>query len=130
FTLTSEEEVNAATVERVALWNDKTDLHGPFDIVGDVHGCYEELTALLAELGYTVTGESADGPMAGPVYAHPEGRMMVFLGDIVDRGPRILDTLKLVYNMVRAGHALCVPGNHDMKFMRKVGGRDLQLSHG
>ena len=47
--------------------------------------------------------------------AHPAGRKAVFLGDLVDRGPRVLDTLRLVRNMVACGAALCVPGNHDMK---------------
>ena len=63
-------------------------------------------------------------------YRHPEGRKAVFLGDLVDRGPRILDTLRLVRNMVAAGSALCVPGNHDMKLLRKLRGKDVQITHG
>src|SRR5262249_1186838 len=58
------------------------------------------------------------------------GRKAVFLGDLVDRGPRILDTLRLVRNMVTAGSALAVPGNHDMKFMRKLRGNKVQIKHG
>jgi protein phosphatase len=61
---------------------------------------------------------------------HPEGQTAVFLGDIVDRGPKIVDTLKLVYNMVKNGHAYCVPGNHDMKLMRKLKGNDVEINFG
>src|SRR5262249_28584575 len=64
------------------------------------------------------------------VYAHPQGRKAVFVGDLVDRGPRILDTVRLVRNMVASGAAFCVPGNHDMKLMRKLRGKDVQIAHG
>lgn len=131
FKLTSEEEVDGVTIERVPLWNDRRSEHGPFDIIGDVHGCCDELEELLAKLGYiSATREADDYPLAAPVYSHPEGRKAVFLGDIVDRGPRILDTVKLVYCMVKAENALCVPGNHDAKFMRKLRGWDVMVTHG
>jgi protein phosphatase len=119
--LGSPEEVESATIERTRLWNNKKDEHGPFDIVGDVHGCFDELERLLAELGF----EQNDG-----VYAHPQGRMAVFVGDLVDRGPRIVECVRLVKAMVDAGSALCVPGNHDMKLVRKLRGRDVQITHG
>jgi protein phosphatase len=130
FRLRTEEEVNTATVERVSLWNDKTHLHGPFDIVGDIHGCYEELVELLLELGYQESGQTTEPAMEGPLYSHPQGRTLIFLGDIVDRGPRILDTFRLVHNLVKSGTALCVPGNHDMKLMRKLHGKDVQIVQG
>ncbi|MHC4166128.1 MAG: polynucleotide kinase-phosphatase, partial [Planctomycetota bacterium] len=130
FVLESEEQVDAAQIERVPLWNDKTDEHGPFDIIGDVHGCYEELVDLLEKLAYEIVGAEEGNPLAGPVYGHPDGRKAVFLGDIVDRGPRILDCLKLVHGMVTNGHALCVPGNHDVKLMRKLKGKDVQITYG
>lgn len=121
FELRSPEEVAEVEIERQPLWNNKRDVHGPFDIIGDVHGCFDELTLLLSELGYEVTENVA---------RHPEDRKLVFLGDIVDRGPGIVDTLKLVMESVKAGNALCVPGNHDMKLMRKLSGRDVQITHG
>ena len=121
--LSSPEEVDAAVVERVPLWNDKRDQHGPFDIIGDVHGCFAELCALLEKLGYAVRRETAS---AEP----PPGRRVVFLGDLVDRGPATPAVLRLVMNMVAAGHALCVPGNHDVKLMRKLRGKNVQLKHG
>ena len=130
YKITNEDEANTSTVERVPLWNDKTELHGPFDIIGDIHGCYDELTELLTELGYVVTGQNEESPMMGPVYTHPAGRQAIFLGDIVDRGPKIVDTIKLVYNMAKAGSASCVPGNHDIKFLKKLWGKDVQITHG
>jgi protein phosphatase len=130
YKLESEEIVNAATVTRSKLWNDKKQEHGPFDIIGDVHGCFDELADLLGKLGYAITGKSTVPAFEGPIYAHPEGRKVVFIGDLVDRGPRILDTLRLVYNMVKSGHALCLPGNHDIKLLRKLNGRNVQMTHG
>lgn len=128
--LSSVEEIEKAAIERTPLWNDLTHLPGPFDIIGDVHGCYDELVLLLTQLGYVVNENRKEGLFGAPFYSHPQGRTAVFLGDIVDRGPRILDSLRLVYNMVNGGSALCVPGNHDIKFMRKLGGRDVQIAHG
>jgi protein phosphatase len=127
FVLESPEEVEAATVVRVPLYNDRRDEHGPFDIIGDVHGCCDELETLLRQLGYAIIGTAPGG---APAYAHPAGRKAVFVGDLVDRGPRILDTVRLVRNMVASGSAFCVPGNHDMKLMRKLRGKDVQITHG
>lgn len=104
---------------------------GPFDLIGDVHGCYVELEVLLNKLGYVVCEQLPGQALAsGPVYRHPEGRLAVFLGDLVDRGPRILDTVRLVYNMVFRGAALCVCGNHDDKLLRKLKGRNVTIAHG
>jgi protein phosphatase len=130
FLFDTSEEAEAATIERTPLWNDKRDDHGPFDIFGDLHGCCDELETLLQKLGYTPVERDGDPAWGTRSYRHPEGRKAVFLGDLVDRGPRILDTLRLVRNMVSEGSALCVPGNHDMKFLRKLQGRDVQVKHG
>jgi protein phosphatase len=132
FVLDRPEEVETAVVERVPLYNDKHQEHGPFDIIGDVHGCCDELEALLRQLGYEVAAYAPSGPalVGQACYAHPAGRKAVFLGDLVDRGPRILDTVRLVATMVRRGSAFCVPGNHDMKLMRKLRGKEVQISHG
>jgi protein phosphatase len=123
--LRSPEEVDSARIARTRLWNDRRDDHGPFDIIGDVHGCFDELRALLAELGY----ELHDAP-EGPHVRHPDGRRAVFLGDLVDRGPAVPGVLRLVMGMVADGTALCVPGNHDTKLMRKLRGRDVRITHG
>jgi protein phosphatase len=115
--------IDAAVVERQRLWNDRRDDHGPFDIVGDIHGCRDELVALLQDLGYEV---AADGTGAH----HPGGRRAVFLGDLVDRGPATPAVLRLVMGMVDAGDALCVPGNHEAKLLRALNGRNVTPSHG
>jgi protein phosphatase len=125
FTLSTPEEVSSISIVRQPLWNNLKHEHGPFDIVGDVHGCYEELSSLLGQLGYRIEN-GPDGPKATP----PDGRKAVFVGDLVDRGPRIPDVLRLVMRMVAEGTALCVPGNHDMKLMKKLKGRDVQITHG
>jgi protein phosphatase len=132
FVLNNPEEVDGAIVERVPLYNDKRDEHGPFDIVGDVHGCCDELESLLRQLGYEITAMAPGGPAlsSGLVYVHPFGRKAVFVGDLVDRGPRVLDTVRLVRNMVAAGSAFCVPGNHDIKLLRKLTGKNVRISHG
>jgi len=123
FTMTSPEEVAGATITRQPLWNNLTREHGPFDIIGDVHGCYDELIALLTLLGYQVDNAELK---AMP----PAGRKAIFVGDLVDRGPGIPQVLRLVMKMVEDGAAFCVPGNHDIKLMRKLRGRDVQLTHG
>lgn len=131
FTLDGVDEIDSTTIDRVPLWNDKSDEHGPFDIIGDVHGCCDELEELLEQLGYQQFLMQDCGPgWNAAAYRHPEGRKAVFVGDLVDRGPRVVDTLSIVRNMIEAGSALCVPGNHDMKLLRKLSGRNVQLTHG
>jgi protein phosphatase len=131
FVLDNPEDIEAATIERVPLYNDQRTEHGPFDIIGDLHGCCDELQTLLGQLGYVETALPTDEPMWGAqTFGHPQGRKAVFLGDLVDRGPHILDTVRLVRNMVRFGSALCVPGNHDVKLLRKLRGKNVQLTHG
>jgi protein phosphatase len=131
FVLESPEEVAAVSLERVPLWNDRREDHGPFDIIGDVHGCADELESLLARLGYQPFIIAGHEPgWWNSAYIHPQGRKAVFVGDLVDRGPRVIHTLSLVRNMVQFGSALCVPGNHDMKLLKKLNGRDVQITHG
>src|ERR1051326_7278368 len=100
FTLSSPDEVEQVEIERVPLWTDKRSDSGPFDIIGDVHGCFEELATLLRTLGYEVI-DSLQTPSA----KHPEGRKAVFLGDLVDRGPNSPAVLRLVMSMVDHGAA-------------------------
>lgn len=111
------EEIEAASVRTEKRFNDLTHLTGPFDIVGDIHGCASELETLLGELGYV------DG-------VHPQGRTAVFVGDLVDRGPDSPGVLRRVMSMVKSGHALCVPGNHENKYGRHLKGRKVQHTHG
>jgi protein phosphatase len=115
------EQVDAAVIERERLWTDRRDHHGPFDLIGDVHGCFDELLLLLGKLGYVRDGDGA---------RHPDGRTAVFVGDLVDRGPASPDVVKLVIAMREAGTALCVIGNHERKLLRKLHGREVKLGHG
>ena len=124
--LDSTEEVDAASITRTRLYNDLRHETGPFDIIGDIHGCRSELEQLLGDLGYTVARD-ADGR---PVGAHLDGHRAVFVGDLVDRGPDTPGVLRLVMGMVAAGDALCVPGNHENKLLRAMRGRQVQISHG
>jgi len=125
FKLSSPEEVDAITIERHPLWNYKKAEHGPFDIIGDVHGCFDELVELLAQLGYSVNQTD------GVYWVSSSGeRKLVFVGDLVDRGPGTVQVLRLVSSMVQSGQAFCVPGNHDMKIVRALRGRDVKRTHG
>ena len=131
YTFRSEEEVNnVPAIVREKLYNDKAELHGPFDIIGDVHGCYEELIELLQKLRYIIEEIADDGTNYGLKVSHPENRTVIFLGDLIDRGPASPAVLKLVMSMVRSGTALCVPGNHDMKLHKKLTGKAVQEKHG
>jgi hypothetical protein len=78
---------------------------GPIDVVGDVHGEVQALQALLDRLGY------------GPGGSHPEGRRLVFVGDLVDRGPDSPAVARLVSTLIRAGRAQCVLGNHEFNVL-------------
>jgi protein phosphatase len=124
FVLRGAAEVDAAQIVREPAWTDRTAARGPFDIIGDVHGCHAELAELLGSLGYL---PAADG--AGP-RRHPAGRTAVFVGDLVDRGPDTPGVLAEVMAMVGAGTALCVAGNHESKLLRALRGRNVQVSHG
>ncbi|MGW8330018.1 polynucleotide kinase-phosphatase [Streptomyces sp. NPDC055897] len=115
--LRSVEEVESAEIAIERRYNDLTHLTGPFDIIGDIHGCRSELDTLLGKLGYV------DG-------VHPEGRTAVFVGDLVDRGPDSPGVLRRVMRMVAGGSALCVPGNHENKLGRYLKGRNVQHTHG
>ena len=125
--LSGVDDVESATVVREKLLTDFRDRTGPFDIIGDVHGCRGELEQLLAALGYQIRRDEQGRPIdATP----PAGRTAVFVGDLVDRGPDTPGVLRLVMGMVAAGSALCVPGNHENKLVRALRGRDVQLGHG
>ncbi|MEU8826529.1 polynucleotide kinase-phosphatase [Streptomyces sp. NPDC048636] len=120
-------EVEAAEITTERRYNDLRHLTGPFDIVGDIHGCRSELETLLGRLGYTLHRDERGRPVDA---THPEGRTAVFVGDLVDRGPDSPGVLRLVMGMVASGAALCVPGNHENKLGRCLKGRKVQLTHG
>jgi protein phosphatase len=137
-------EIDAAEIQRTPLWTNLKQECGPFDIIGDIHGCFDELTELLEKLGYVIERSIPDvpspsglvegpvPPLSGPTFTvtHPEGRKVIFLGDLVDRGPKTPEVLRLAMDMVSAGIALCVCGNHEAKLIRKLKGKEVKLTHG
>ena len=102
---------------------------GPFDLIGDIHGCAGETEILLEKLGYRVGSQGPEGRRSYDI-SHPHGRKPVFLGDMVDRGPRSPDVMRLVMGMVKRGDALAVVGNHDDKFRRWLDGKTVRMTHG
>ncbi|MDJ0836628.1 MAG: AAA family ATPase [Acidobacteriota bacterium] len=124
YRLTGPQQVAEALIQReephLLYRNDP----GPFDIIGDIHGCLDELIELLTRLGYRIGGGE------WPEIAHPEGRKAIFLGDLVDRGPDSPGVLRLVMNMTASGAAYCVAGNHDVKFFKKISGHNVSVTYG
>jgi len=90
------------------------------DIIGDVHGCDTELVALMGLLGHATD----------PAVPHPEGRLLVFVGDLADRGPATPAVVLRVRRLVEAGRALCVAGNHDVRLADALQGRPVEPGHG
>jgi protein phosphatase len=125
--LRSPAEVDEATITRTKLYNDLRHETGPFDVIGDVHGCRAELESLLTELGYVIERD-ADGRPVGA--RHPAGRRAISVGDLVDRGPDTPGVLRLMLGMVAAGDAIVVAGNHENKLLRAMQGRKVTISHG
>ncbi|SMR71141.1 polynucleotide 3'-phosphatase/polynucleotide 5'-hydroxyl-kinase/polynucleotide 2',3'-cyclic phosphate phosphodiesterase [Aliiroseovarius halocynthiae] len=125
----SPEDVDALEIAREPLWTDNRADHGPFDIIGDIHGCFDELTELLGTLGYVIDPFEA-GSEDLIRARHPEGRTAFFVGDITDRGPRNLDALRLVMGMCDEGSGRCVVGNHDFKLNKWLKGRNVTQTHG
>ncbi|AHH94239.1 polynucleotide kinase-phosphatase [Kutzneria albida] len=125
--LRSPEEVAETVLVREPLLNDRRADTGPFDVIGDVHGCRAELEQLLAELGYLVERDAEGRPVGA---AHPRGRRALFVGDLVDRGPDTPGVLRLVMGMVAAGTAMCVCGNHEQKLVRALRGKKVTVAHG
>ncbi len=128
YELYGQEAIEALELVRQPLANDRTEIHGPFDIIGDVHGCQTELLALLKKLGYQVHLDEAS--TYGYSVTAPAGRTAVFVGDLVDRGPDSNKVLRLLMSMMTDGTALCVVGNHDDKLMRYLKGKKVQIKHG
>ena len=129
YRLRARHQIDAAEVTFSPLDCDRRGQSGPFDIIGDVHGCRDELMALLERLGYKVALKGK-GNRKTPRIETPAGRRAIFVGDLVDRGPASPDVLRIVMAMVEAGQAMCVLGNHDNKFMRWLQGRNVSLTHG
>jgi polynucleotide kinase-phosphatase len=118
-----EEEIK---IYRQPLWNNKKDEKGPFDIIGDIHGCFDELLELLTKLGYNIS-QTDDGHFE---VQNPEKRRAIFLGDLTDRGDKSPQVLRLVMDIVKAGKAFCIAGNHDDKLNKYLNGKNVNAAHG
>ena len=127
--LRSPEQVEAVTLARQPMWPHRRSETGPFDIIGDIHGCFDEARELLDKLGYAVSETSLESGIRYSVRP-PDGRKAVFIGDLVDRGPDSPGVLRLVMDMVDDGVAVCVPGNHEIKLLKKLSGKNVKLTHG
>lgn len=125
--LKSPEEAEQAEIVRDRLYNNKKELNGPFDVIGDVHGCLSELVELLEKLGYRIVQNTDRQPIDA---VHPDGRTVVFVGDLVDRGPDTVGVLRLAMGITGKGHALAVPGNHEARLIRALDGANIQATHG
>ena len=127
--LKSPEEIESVSFVRQPMWTDKRSEHGPFDIIGDIHGCFDETCALLTQLGYGIDSDLDTGT---PRYhiTPPADRKAIFIGDLVDRGPDSPNVLRLVMDMVEDDVAICVPGNHEIKLQKKLYGKNVKLTHG
>ncbi len=120
------EALLSAPPGRRRLACDRSGETGPFDLIGDVHGCFDELVFLLERLGYGIEGDET----AGFAVTAPKGRRVIFLGDLVDRGPGVVGTLRLALDMFDAGSALILPGNHEEKLVRALRGAGVRIAHG
>ncbi|UYM06161.1 polynucleotide kinase-phosphatase [Solicola gregarius] len=125
--LQTDDEIEQATIVTERLRSDNRCEHGPFDVIGDVHGCRAELETLLTELGYELRRDDQGRPVGA---TPPPGRKAVYVGDLVDRGPDSPGVLRLVMGMVESGEALCVPGNHEAKLVRALRGKAPSPQHG
>ena len=112
-----------------AIKTDSRHKPGPFDIIGDVHGCLDELVVLLYALGYGVRFEGT-GDRRRAITSAPPGRYAFFVGDLVDRGPNSPDVLRLVMDMAEARHAHTIVGNHDDKLLRWLKGHTVKIGGG
>lgn len=120
-----EKDIENIEIERTKLLCDKKDVTGNFDIIGDIHGCFEELKELLAKIGYLIQQNGKEFDIFPP-----ENRKVIFVGDLTDRGPNAPDVLRLVMKMIKSKQAYCVCGNHDAKLLRKLSGQNVKLTHG
>jgi len=117
----SPDEADAVTIRVTPLNVEHPEETGPFDIIGDVHGCWPELQELLLKLGWERSGDG---------FRHPQARKAIFVGDLVDRGPNNLAVIRCAMAMVRAGAAMMVIGNHDHKLLRALKGLPVEITRG
>lgn len=137
------EDIESTQIIRNKMYMDKKEENPPFDIIGDIHGCFDELYELVLKLGYNVeiiketkivqdeiNNEFKEYITKKFIVSHPENRRLIFVGDLIDRGPNSPDVLRFVMDCVESNLAFCVIGNHEAKFIRKLTGSNVKLTHG
>ncbi len=129
YTITPE-DIKNIEIERQKMYSNKKEVTNPLDFIGDVHGCFDELTTLLKQLNYTIETHKDKSINYGYTVTPPEDRKAVFVGDLTDRGPRSNEVLRLVMSMVKTKSAYVVCGNHDFKLHKKLSGKNVNLKHG
>lgn len=116
-----EEELQVLNVNR--LGNPLLiDVGNGIDVIGDIHGCFDEFIEILSKLGYIKNEEG--------YFIHPEGRKILSLGDVMSRGPRSIETLQFFQKHVTAGLAYMIDSNHGWKIARWLDGKNVKLAHG
>jgi polynucleotide kinase-phosphatase len=98
------------------------DVDKGIDIIGDIHGCFDEMIEILEKLGYEQNHEN--------YYIHPEGRKFLSLGDVMSRGPKSLESMQFFLRHVNNGLAYMIDSNHGWKIARWLDGRKVTLNHG
>ncbi len=98
------------------------DINDGIDIIGDIHGCYDEMIILLEKLGY-IKNEAG-------LYIHPEGRIFVSLGDVMSRGPKSLKTMQFFLKHFEHNLTYMIDSNHGWKIARWLDGKNVTLGHG
>ena len=99
----------------------KIEVGNGIDIIGDIHGCYDEMMVLIKRLGYVEQGG---------LYIHPQGRRLLSVGDIMSRGPKSLATMRFWLTQIEAGLSYMTDSNHGWKIARWLEGHAVNLTHG
>ncbi len=108
------------------LQNIRNEISGPFDIIGDIHGCFDEAVELLLKLNYEINETPFNSLNFGIHVSHPEKRQLIFVGDLVNKGPDSVETLKLVMSIINSGIGWCVKGNHEVKLHALIKGKNVE----
>jgi protein phosphatase len=110
-------------------WGDLREEAASYDIIGDIHSCADEFEALLRELGYDFRWSEEAGERVAHMTA-PPGRKLILLGDLIDRGPKSADVLRLAMAALKHKCGYIVMGNHDLYLAQWMRGANLPINPG
>lgn len=110
-------------------WRDlRTEVAG-YDMIGDIHSCADELEELMKTMGYDITWVQTGDQRAARI-TPPEGRKLILLGDLVDRGPKSADVLRLAHAIIEQDCGYVIMGNHDLYLAQWMRGINLPINTG